>query len=365
MVTALQALNGTWPGVTVNVGVIEGGTRPNVVPGECSLEIDLRSTNREALEAAEAAVREIARPAIYDDITTDVEITGRHWPMEKLERSGRLVGHAVALAAALGFELHDAATGGASDANTTAGMGVPTIDGLGPIGGYDHSPDEYLEDGLDRAADGAPRRAHRGDRAGPRGPGVAAGARGDRGGVRGLGVSRRTRLERRPVGGERGLRAGGRGGRRCLVSGTTDAGPDGDSLHPGDAAAQARAAFAIVEGALAEAGFSLDEVVRTRMYIVDPADADAVAGVHGEIFKHVRPAATLVVVAGLMHRRACWSRWRRRPARADSRRARRRPADPATRSSATSTTPRAGRGTGSGATRRSPCTRGRPGSRGR
>jgi glutamate carboxypeptidase len=145
MVTALQALNGTWPGVTVNVGTIEGGTRPNVVPAECSLEIDLRSTSREALETAEAAVREIARPAIYDDITTDVELTGRHWPMEKLERSGRLVGHAVALAGALGFELHDAATGGASDANTTAGMGIPTIDGLGPIGGYDHSPDEYLE----------------------------------------------------------------------------------------------------------------------------------------------------------------------------------------------------------------------------
>ena len=145
MVTALQALNGTWPGVTVNVGTIGGGTRPNVVPAECSLEIDLRSTTREALETAEAAVREIARPAIYDDITTDVELTGRHWPMEKLERSGRLVGHAVALADALGFELKDAATGGASDANTTAGMGVPTIDGLGPIGGFDHSPDEYLE----------------------------------------------------------------------------------------------------------------------------------------------------------------------------------------------------------------------------
>ena len=86
----------------------------------------------------------------------------------------------------------------------------------------------------------------------------------------------------------------------CWVSGTTDAGPDGASRHPGDAAAQARAAFAIVEGALGEAGFSLDEVVRTRMYIVDPEDADAVAGVHGEIFKHVRPAATLVVVARLI-----------------------------------------------------------------
>ena len=89
-------------------------------------------------------------------------------------------------------------------------------------------------------------------------------------------------------------------GDACWVSGTTDAGPDGASLHPGDAAAQARAAFAIVEGALGEAGFTLDEVVRTRMYVVDPADADAVAGVHGEIFTHVRPAATLVVVAGLI-----------------------------------------------------------------
>jgi enamine deaminase RidA (YjgF/YER057c/UK114 family) len=89
-------------------------------------------------------------------------------------------------------------------------------------------------------------------------------------------------------------------GDACYVAGTTDAGPDGASLHPGDAAGQARAAFAIVEGALGEAGFTLDEVVRTRMYITDPADADAVAAVHGELFRHVRPAATLVVVARLM-----------------------------------------------------------------
>ena len=89
-------------------------------------------------------------------------------------------------------------------------------------------------------------------------------------------------------------------GDACFVSGTTDAGPDGESTHPGDAAAQARASWAIVEGALIEAGFSLDDVVRTRMYITDPADADAVASVHGELFAHVRPAATLVVVARLM-----------------------------------------------------------------
>src|SRR5829696_1460074 len=145
IVIALQGLNGRWPGVTVNVGTIDGGTRPNVVAAECRLEVDLRAVAREPLIEAERAIREIALPVIYDDITVDVEETGRHWPMEKLERSTRLVDHAVGLAHALGFELRDAATGGASDANTTAGLGVPTIDGLGPIGGYDHSPDEYLE----------------------------------------------------------------------------------------------------------------------------------------------------------------------------------------------------------------------------
>jgi glutamate carboxypeptidase len=65
--------------------------------------------------------------------------------MEKLAASGRLVELAVGLAEGLGFPLRDAATGGASDANTTSGMGVPTLDGLGPIGGLDHSPGEYLE----------------------------------------------------------------------------------------------------------------------------------------------------------------------------------------------------------------------------
>jgi enamine deaminase RidA (YjgF/YER057c/UK114 family) len=87
----------------------------------------------------------------------------------------------------------------------------------------------------------------------------------------------------------------------CDVSGTTDAGPDGTSLHPGDAGAQARAAFGIVEAALAQAGFSLDDVTRTRMYLVDAADIDAVIAVHGEVFRDVRPAATLVLVAGLIH----------------------------------------------------------------
>jgi enamine deaminase RidA (YjgF/YER057c/UK114 family) len=86
-------------------------------------------------------------------------------------------------------------------------------------------------------------------------------------------------------------------GDACWVAGTTDAGPDGRSRHPGDAGGQARAAWSIVKAALGDAGFSLDEVVRTRMYVTDPADAEAVVAVHGEVFAEIRPAATLVVVA--------------------------------------------------------------------
>jgi glutamate carboxypeptidase len=145
LIVELQALNGRWPGVTLNVGVIHGGSRPNVVAEEAVLEVDLRAMGREQLEAAEAAVRAAAAQTTVPDTHVTVEETARHWPMEKLERSGRLVEHAQAIAGRLGFELADASTGGASDANTTAGLGVPSLDGLGPIGGDDHSPTEYLD----------------------------------------------------------------------------------------------------------------------------------------------------------------------------------------------------------------------------
>jgi glutamate carboxypeptidase len=144
-VIALHALNGRWPGVTVNAGVIRGGTRPNVVTERCTIEVDVRAVERETLEAAEAAVREIAAASTVPDTSCELVPMARWWPMEKLERSTRLVEHTIALAAGLGFATKDAATGGASDANTTAGMGVASIDGLGPIGGNDHSPSEYLE----------------------------------------------------------------------------------------------------------------------------------------------------------------------------------------------------------------------------
>ena len=142
---ALAALNGRWPGVTVNVGVIRGGTRPNIVAESCSLEVDLRAATAAELEAAEAAIREIAESSTVPDVSCVIERAHRWWPMEKTPGTAALVELAIGLAAQIGFALRDAATGGASDANTTSGMGVATLDGLGPVGGADHAPGEYLE----------------------------------------------------------------------------------------------------------------------------------------------------------------------------------------------------------------------------
>jgi enamine deaminase RidA (YjgF/YER057c/UK114 family) len=87
-------------------------------------------------------------------------------------------------------------------------------------------------------------------------------------------------------------------GKRVLVSGTTPVFPDGSC--PDDVALQTRRCFAIIEAALAEAGSSLSDVVRTRMFLVDPADAGAVGAVHGEVLGGTRPAATMVAVAALL-----------------------------------------------------------------
>jgi enamine deaminase RidA (YjgF/YER057c/UK114 family) len=89
-------------------------------------------------------------------------------------------------------------------------------------------------------------------------------------------------------------------GDMAFVAGTTDAGSDGRSLHPGDPAGQARAVFEIIERALAEAGFSLADVVRTRMFVTDVAHIAPIATVHGEVFRDIRPASSAVVVAALI-----------------------------------------------------------------
>ena len=89
-------------------------------------------------------------------------------------------------------------------------------------------------------------------------------------------------------------------GDSAWVAGTTDAGSDGRSQHPGDIAAQARAVFAIIRTALEQGGFSLNDVVRTRMFLTDITRSAEVNEVHLELFDAIRPAASMVEVSALI-----------------------------------------------------------------
>ncbi len=89
-------------------------------------------------------------------------------------------------------------------------------------------------------------------------------------------------------------------GDACWVAGTTDAGPDGRSLHPGDIGAQAQAVLSIIQVALTEAGFNLTDVVRIRMFVTDISRCGEVMAVQGAAFGTIRPAATMVEVSALI-----------------------------------------------------------------
>jgi enamine deaminase RidA (YjgF/YER057c/UK114 family) len=85
---------------------------------------------------------------------------------------------------------------------------------------------------------------------------------------------------------------------RVLVSGTAPVWPDGSC--PEDPAVQTRRCIEIIEAALTEAGASIDEVVRTRVFLTNAADADAIGEAHGAVFGQIRPASSMIVVAALL-----------------------------------------------------------------
>jgi glutamate carboxypeptidase len=142
---ALHALNGRWPGVTVNVGVIDGGSRPNVVADRCELRVDVRATTNATFEEALREIERVVERIDVPDTRVEASWETGFPPMEKTPATARLVERAQDLARELGFEVQDASTGGASDANRVARMGVPVLDGLGPIGGDDHSVSEWVD----------------------------------------------------------------------------------------------------------------------------------------------------------------------------------------------------------------------------
>jgi glutamate carboxypeptidase len=145
--TAIAKLNGFRDGVTVNIGRIEGGTQPNVIAEHALAELDLRAWRNDDIPPLLAAIREeLAQPVLPGThATLTVTLDNAMPAMERTPAVVRLETLAQAAAAQVGFAVKGASTGGASDASFVAAEGVPVLDGLGPIGGLDHSPEEYVE----------------------------------------------------------------------------------------------------------------------------------------------------------------------------------------------------------------------------
>jgi glutamate carboxypeptidase len=144
---AIDRLNGLRPGVTVNIGRIEGGTQPNVVAEHAHAELDLRAWRSADIPDLLDAIRARLAQPVLDGTTAalEVKLDGAMPAMERTPAVAALEATTQRLAAGLGFAVKGASTGGASDASFVAAEGVPVLDGLGPIGGLDHSPDEYIK----------------------------------------------------------------------------------------------------------------------------------------------------------------------------------------------------------------------------
>jgi glutamate carboxypeptidase len=142
-VTRIEALSDPAAGTTVTVGVVRGGTRPNVVPAEAQALIDVRAATAAEAARVTAALRGL-RP-VDSRIRLTVEGGFDRPPMERSAGTARLFALAREVAAGLGRELGEGGTGGGSDGNLTAAIGVPTLDGLGAVGGGAHAADEHVD----------------------------------------------------------------------------------------------------------------------------------------------------------------------------------------------------------------------------
>ena len=141
-VMGLQLLNNPKLGTTLNVGTIEGGTTANVVPDRASCRIDVRAST--PVEAARIDGALMGLTPITPGTTLHVSGGFNRPPMERSPGIASLFEKAREIGRTLGMELTEGSTGGGSDANFTAALGVPTLDGLGALGGGAHAEDEHV-----------------------------------------------------------------------------------------------------------------------------------------------------------------------------------------------------------------------------
>ncbi|MBV1850468.1 M20/M25/M40 family metallo-hydrolase [Catellatospora tritici] len=130
---------------SVNVGVLQAGTRPNVVAGHARLVVDVRAAEPDAYQAALADIARLAETPLVDGVTATIRIVAPTPPWPGGPGTAALLRVAAKVGAELGLTVTHAATGGCADANLLAESGAPVLDGLGPVGGGDHGPDEWLD----------------------------------------------------------------------------------------------------------------------------------------------------------------------------------------------------------------------------
>ena len=142
-IAAIERLQDLPRGISVNVGVIAGGSRPNVVAEEARALVDARAPTRDAAAAIESAMRSLqpGRPGTRLTVKGGFERP----PMERAPGVVELFTRASRVAAALGRELREGSAGGGSDGNFTAALGIPTLDGLGAAGDGAHAAHEFVE----------------------------------------------------------------------------------------------------------------------------------------------------------------------------------------------------------------------------
>jgi glutamate carboxypeptidase len=129
-------------GVTVNPGVIRGGTRTNVIAAEAKVEIDARIQKRQQAAGLERKMRAL-RP--YDKRCQLIIEGGiNRLPMERTAGVAALYAKAKKIAHEVAWKLDEAAVGGGSDGNFTAGIGIPTLDGMGGVGDGAHAAHEHI-----------------------------------------------------------------------------------------------------------------------------------------------------------------------------------------------------------------------------
>lgn len=138
-------LNAPDEGVSVNVTVVRGGSRRNVIPEHAVAEIDVRVPTADAGSRVDQAVRAIAAQSHVPDTWAEVAGGLNRPPLERTPATQPLVDLARTIVHELGQEFVEVTSGGGSDGNFTAAIGVPTLDGLGPIGRGAHSEDEYID----------------------------------------------------------------------------------------------------------------------------------------------------------------------------------------------------------------------------